>query len=137
MPQGIDCAREVTVAVIDIARAAMSESKVYRTFAPRHRLHPLDRLELGCSVLAVGFPLALHGALHHMPVVRQAVVASSFGLRFQGHGDFLTDIRNRRGTSCSSAVMCASERLLPYGNLPWILSDVLSAQFDAGTRDFC
>jgi hypothetical protein len=32
-------------------------------------------------------------------VVRQALIASSFGIRFQGHGYFLTDARAHRGTS--------------------------------------
>jgi transposase-like protein len=40
--------------------------------------------------------------LHHMPVVRQAAVASSFGLRFGGQGYFLTDARTHRGTSGES-----------------------------------
>jgi len=37
-------------------------------------------------LLVVGFPLGFHDEVHHLPVVRQAVIASSFGLRFQGMG---------------------------------------------------
>lgn len=42
---------------------------------------------------------ALPDTLHHMPVARRAALASSFGLRFQGEGYFLTDARSHRGTS--------------------------------------
>jgi len=45
----------------------------------------------------VGFPLGFHDTLHHLPVVRQAALASSFGLRFPGNGYFLTDARTHRG----------------------------------------
>ena len=58
----------------------------------------------------VGFPLGFHDTLHHMPVVRHAVVASSFGLRFQGHGYFLTDARTHRGTSGAPVVMRSEEQ---------------------------
>ena len=58
-------------------------------------------------MLVVGFPLGFHDALHHLPVVRHAVNASSFGLRFQGKGYFLTDARTHRGTSGAPVVMRA------------------------------
>ena len=38
-----------------------------------------DPVEIGSSVLIVGFPLGFHNSLHHLPVVRQAAVASAFG----------------------------------------------------------
>jgi hypothetical protein len=49
-------------------------------------------------------------------VVRQAVIASSFGLRFQGQGYFLTDARTHRGTSGAPVVMHdeAGDAQLPW-----------------------
>jgi len=73
--------------------------------------------------------------LHHMPVVRNAVVASAFGLRFQGHGYFLTDARTHRGTSGAPVVMRAKEQELVQSGLPWMLLGVHSAVIDVGTRD--
>jgi hypothetical protein len=83
----------------------------------------------------VGFPLGFHDTLHHTPVVRHAVVACSFGLRFQGQGYFLTDARTHRGTSGAPVVMRALERESMHSDLPWILLGVHSAVFDVGTRD--
>ena len=70
-----------------------------------------------------------------MPVVRHAVVASSFGLRFQGEGYFLTDARTHRGTSGAPVVMRVPEGSRVYGDLPWLLLGVHSARLDVGTRD--
>jgi hypothetical protein len=133
--QGEDSAGGIDVAVIEIQRSALPETTVYRAFTPDH-LHDLDDLvEVGTPLLIVGFPLGFHDALHHMPVVRHAVVASSFGLRFQGQGYFLTDARTHRGTSGSAVVMRASESNQNLGDLPWMPLGVHSARIDLGGRD--
>jgi hypothetical protein len=67
--------------------------------------------------------------------VRHAVIASSFGLRFQGKGYFLTDARTHRGTSGAPVVMRAGAGAAVGDDLPWILLGVHSARFDVGTRD--
>jgi len=134
--QGLDTAGEIDVAVIEIERAALPESTLYRAFTPEHLHRPSDQVEAGTSLLVVGFPLGFHDTLHHMPVVRHAVIASSFGLRFQGEGYFLTDARTHRGTSGAPVVMRASSVREPMrGDLPWILLGVHSARLDLGTRD--
>jgi S1-C subfamily serine protease len=133
--QGVDAAGEVDVAVIEIERSALPETAVYRAFTPEHLHRPPDQIEVGTSLLVVGFPLGFHDTLHHMPVVRHAVLASSFGLRFQGQGYFLTDARTHRGTSGAPVVMRASGRHCLQGDLPWILLGVHSARLDVGARD--
>ena len=133
--QGLDTAGEIDVAAIEIERAALPETTVYRAFTPEHLLTEFGQVEVGTSLLVVGFPLGFHDTLHHMPVVRQAVVASSFGLRFQGEGYFLTDARTHRGTSGAPVVMRSAQRDRSLGDLPWMLLGVHSARLDVGTRD--
>jgi S1-C subfamily serine protease len=105
---------------------------VFRSFTPAHLQHSLQEVEVGSALLIVGFPLGFHDTLHHLPVVRHAVIASSFGLRFQGQGYFLTDARTHRGTSGAPVVMrnSSSDQLLP-----WKLLGVHSARMDMGGRD--
>ena len=103
--QGVDAAGEIDVAVIEIDRAALPPTAVYFAFTPQHLLADDAHVEVGTSLLVVGFPLGFHDTLHHMAVVRHAVNASSFGLRFQGNGYFLTDARTHRGTSGAPVVM--------------------------------
>jgi hypothetical protein len=120
---------------VEIPRGAVPESAAYRAFTPDHLCAADASIAVGTSLLVVGFPLGFHDTLHHLPVARHAVVASSFGLRFQGLGCFLTDARTHRGTSGAPVVMRASGGDTPAGNLPWTLLGVHSAVFDVGTRD--
>jgi hypothetical protein len=133
--QGLDSAGEIDVCVIEIERDALPTTAVYRAFTPEHLPGPGDHVEVGSALLVVGFPLGFHDGLHHMPVVRHAVVASSFGLRFQGEGYFLTDARTHRGTSGAPVVMRMAGSASSRGGLPWMLLGVHSARLDLGTRD--
>lgn len=133
--QGEDSAGGIDVALIELERAALPPTAVYRAFGPTHLHDPGHQVEVGSSVLVVGFPLGFHDTLHHLPVVRQAGIASSFGLRFQGQGYFLTDARTHRGGSGAPVVMRLPDHASAYGDLPWLLLGVHSARLDVGTRD--
>jgi len=133
--QGTDASGQVDIAVIELDRKAMPQPTVFRAFTPQHLFQEPDRVEVGMTLLVVGFPLGFHDTLHHMPVVRQAIIASSFGLRFQGEGYFLTDARMHRGTSGSPVVMRAAENEDLPGDLPWKLLGVHSARLDVDSRD--
>jgi hypothetical protein len=133
--QGKDKAGEIDVAVIEIERHALPPTAVYSAFTPGHLHDPLAPVEVGSSLLVVGFPLGFHDTLHHMPVVRHAVVASSFGMRFQGQGYFLTDARTHRGTSGAPVVMRVAGAQAGENALSWMLLGVHSARLDVGSRD--
>lgn len=129
--QGKDTGGEIDVAAIELERAALPKTVALQGFTPSHLQRSFEDVEVGASLLIVGFPLGFHDALHHLPVVRQAAIASSFGLRFQGLGYFLTDARTHRGTSGAPVVMYDG----PDGQLPWKLLGVHSARMDMGGRD--
>ena len=133
--QGRDSGGEIDVAVIEIQRDKLPASVVMQAFTPQHLQDELDDVEVGTPLLVVGFPLGFHDTLHHLPVVRQAIIASSFGLRFQGQGCFLTDARTHRGTSGAPVVMRASSNEVIETGLPWKLLGVHSARLDMKTRD--
>ena len=133
--QGTDAAGEIDVAMIELDRAALPEGSVIRAFTPEHIQPAGGAVEVGSSVLIVGFPLGFHDTLHHLPVVRQAVVASAYGLRFQGQGYFLTDARTHRGTSGSPVVLRDHLPGADEAVLPWKLLGVHSASLDMSGRD--
>jgi len=133
--QGRDGAGEIDVAVIELERSALPAAMVYRAFTPQHLPEAQDQPEVGTPLLVVGFPLGFHDTLHHMPVVRHAVIASSFGLRFKGQGYFLTDARTHRGTSGAPVVMRIAEPTPLQAELPWRLLGVHSARLDVDVRD--
>jgi hypothetical protein len=133
--QGVDSAGEVDVGVIEIERSALPDTTVYDAFTPGHLHNGRDPVPVGTTLSIVGFPLGFHDTLHHMPVVRHAVLASSFDLRFQGKGYFLTDARTHRGSSGAPVVMRMPARNASAARLPWTLLGVHSGRLDIGGRD--
>ncbi|MEO7854667.1 MAG: trypsin-like peptidase domain-containing protein [Rubrivivax sp.] len=130
--QGRDGSGEIDVAVIELDRAAMPDTVVLQAFTPQHLTTSYDAVEVGTSLLVIGFPLGFHDTLHHLPVARRAAIASSFGLRFQGQGFFLTDGRTHRGTSGAPVVMRSPDA---PGDVKWTLLGVHSSRMDMATRD--
>jgi S1-C subfamily serine protease len=133
--QGIDAAGEVDVAVIEIDQAALPDTTVYSAFTLNNLLESNEQIEVGTPLMIVGFPLGFHDTLHHLPIVRQGMIASSFGLRFQGEGFFITDARTHRGISGAPVVTRRTENNHAMDNLPWKLLGIHSARLDVGTRD--
>jgi Trypsin-like peptidase domain len=133
--EGIDPAGTVDVVALQLERPALPEKLLLKPFTADHLIEQLDEIEVGTRVLIVGFPLGFHDTLHHLPVVRQAVIASAFGLRFQGQGYFLTDAQMHRGTSGAPVVARQTEQRSGRGDLPWMLLGVHAARMDVTNRD--
>ena len=124
----------VDVAIIEINVDVLPETAVFKSFTPSNIQQVGDRVEIGATLLAIGYPLGFQDTLHHLPVARQASLASSFGLRFQGKGYFLIDARTHRGISGAPVVM--STLGAQSGERPsWKLLGIHSARLESGTRD--
>lgn len=132
--QATDSGGEVDVAVVPVDRAALPVGAAFEAFTTAHLQVDLDDVEIGSPLSIVGFPLGFHDTTHHLPVARQAAVASAFGVRFQGKGWFLTDARTHRGMSGAPVVMRAPPGA-SAGPLPWRLLGIHSTRMDMGTRD--
>ena len=128
--EGVDSAGEVDVAVIELERPALPQTLYLHAFTPEHLVTQFEAIEVGTSILIVGFPLGFHDSLHHLPVARQAIIATSFGLRFQGEGYFLTDAQMHRGASGAPVVCRAATRQSGRQNLPWLLLGVHTSRMD-------
>jgi trypsin-like peptidase len=133
--EGVDSAGAVDIALLPLDRAALPKKLLFRAFTPAHLIRKLDLAEIGMPVRIVGFPLGIHDLVHKLPVARQAVIASAFGVRFQGQGCFLTDARLHRGMSGAPVVARAQPRASGRTTLPWILLGVHSAKLDVTNRD--
>jgi len=132
--QGTDGGGAIDVAVIECDRK-LSAAAALRAFTPAHLQAALHDIGVGTPLLIVGFPLGFHDHRHHLPVVRQAAVASSFGVRFQGQGTFLTDARTHRGTSGAPVLMHDRAAAARGEPLPWKLLGVHSSRLDMAGRD--
>ena len=130
--QASDAGGEIDVAVIELDRSVLGYDP--HAFTPANLQDTLGEVDVGTPLLVVGFPLGFHDSRFHLPVARQASVASSFGTRFQGQGLFLTDARTHRGTSGAPVVM----RRSPVAGddlIPWTLLGIHSSRMDMGGRD--
>jgi Trypsin-like peptidase domain len=133
--QAVDSAGEVDVALLEIDQALLPPESVFCAFTPEHVAADEEPVEVGAPLLVIGFPLGFHDALHHMPVVRRASLASSFGLRFQGMGYFLTDARTHRGTSGAPVLLRVPAPAGGRDGVSCRLLGVHSSRFDMATRD--
>jgi S1-C subfamily serine protease len=133
--QGVDSAGTIDVVALELERSALPETLLRQAFTSAHLVEQLDQIEVGTQVLIVGFPLGFHDTLHHLPVARQAVIASAFGIRFQGNGYFLTDARMHRGTSGAPVVTRMTTERSGREDLPWLLLGVHAARMDITNRD--
>lgn len=136
--QGEDSAGSVDVAVIEIDRSQLPAEAVYHAFRPEHLLIPgtgKRTVEIGSQLVILGFPLGFQDTLHQVPVARHAIVASSFGFRFQGRGYFLTDARTHRGSSGAPVIMRSHADEAGLQTVPWLLLGVHSARLDLKSRD--
>jgi hypothetical protein len=131
--QARDSGGEVDVAAIELDRSAMPAGCVVRAFGPQHLPVGFDLFEVGDRLAVPGFPLGFFDTVHHLPVVRQASVASCYGVRFQGQGYFLTDGRMHRG--CSGSPVLARVEPVAAGGPRWCLLGVHSSRMDMATRD--
>lgn len=130
--QGQDSGGDVDVAVLEVAAGLLPAGAVLSAFAPTQLVNGFEGVHAAAALAIVGFPLGFYDTMHGLPVVRQATVASAFGVRFQGRGFFLTDARLHRGASGAPVVM---RRDADASELPWLLLGIHSSQFDMGTRD--
>lgn len=133
--EGRDASGAVDVAVLEIDQSALPASAVYAAFSPENLPPAGLSVQLGSPLLIMGFPMGFHDTLHHIPVARHAIVASSYGFRFQGKGYFLTDGRMHRGSSGAPVVMQAPQLQSAQQSLPWYLLGIHSARIDLMTRD--
>ena len=133
--QAEDGGGAIDVAVVEINGDALPQRAFIRFFEPQHLVVPPGGIEIGSSLLIVGFPLGFHDTLHHLPVARQGVLASAFGFRFQGKGVFVTDARMHRGTSGAPVVARAEGADSSGRALPWTLLGVHSSSIDMSGRD--
>ncbi|MEZ5450846.1 MAG: serine protease [Thiolinea sp.] len=133
--EATDSAGTVDVVALAIDNEAFPAETRFAAFTPDDLPADLENIEVGESVRVVGFPLNFQDRLHNLPVMRHAIVASSFSLRFQGNGYFLTDSLLHRGSSGSPVVMRTDPKVSGRDHFPWRLLGVHSARLDSANQE--
>ena len=129
--------RDADIVAVAINDPTVIRNHVIAPLTPDDLLHQTETLPLGQDVLIVGFPLGFHDKLHNLPIVRSAIVASSFSHPFNGNPYFLTDARLHRGMS-GSPVFTRLQRRREGANQPedqWKLLGIHTSALDVSDRD--
>ena len=61
-------------------------------------------LGIGEDVFVMGYPRAFHDSVHNLPIFRNAMIASSYGVPFNNQPYFLIDANMHKGTSGSPII---------------------------------
>lgn len=134
--EAVDSGGVVDVAVLAVPSASIPPDAVVLAFDETHLHVQEQEVAIGDALTIVGFPLGFHDTVHHLPVARTASLASSYGVRFQRQGCFLTDARTHRGSSGSPVVRryTGSNKSL-NSPVSWQLLGVHSTRMDMSSRD--
>jgi S1-C subfamily serine protease len=95
---------DADIALIKLDKAAIVgkffiKARSSKAFLPeQYSLHP------GEDIFIMGYPLGFHDLKHNLPIFRNAMVASTYGVPFQGLPLFLTDANLHPGTSGSPVI---------------------------------
>ena len=128
--EATDSGGRVDIVAIPIEAENFPPHSQYKAFGMANLIENMEDIEIGTSVRVVGHPLGFADSLHHLPVMRHAIIASSFSLRFQGHGYFLTDSLLHRGASGSPVVVRTTEEISGREDFPWMLLGVHAGRID-------
>ena len=73
--EGLDSAGAIDVVALQLEREALPKALLMRAFTPAHLVGKLEQVEMGGSVLIVGFPLGVHDTLHRLQALAHALGA--------------------------------------------------------------
>lgn len=104
---------EIDVVAIPIDREQVESSFFVRAFRTSDHIPQNVDISIGEDVLVIGYPLGFHDALHNLPIVRNAIIASVYPVPFQGNPVILIDSRLHSGTS-GSPVLTKASNIIRY-----------------------
>lgn len=133
--QALDSAGPVDVAVVEIDQSALPPKATFKAFSPENIPPTVSSIGIGSSLLTIGYPMGFHDHVHHLPVARQSLLASAYGVRFQGLGYFLVDARTHRGLSGAPVVVRMDHGGPTGSELSWYLLGIHSARLESGARE--
>lgn len=91
----------IDIAVIELDPGDATKDTFFTSLTPQNFLPPDVAISPGEDVLMVGFPRGLSDQLHNLPLVRSALIATPYGVNFQGQPMFLVDANLHLGMSGS------------------------------------
>jgi len=95
---------DADVALIEITDPQFQKNHLIKAWTPSNLFPKNYRLDPGEDVFIIGYPLSFQDKANHLPIFRNAMVASTYGVHFNGNPYFLTDANLHEGTSGSPVI---------------------------------
>lgn len=96
--------QDADIAVLKLDKAQLQAKYFVKAWSAQAFLPKQYPLHPGEDIFIMGFPLGFHDTTHNLPIFRNAMIASSYGVPFQGLPLFLTDANLHPGTSGSPVI---------------------------------
>ena len=100
--------KEVDVVALPMDKDQISSRFFVKAFSESDHIPQDMDISIGEDVIVMGYPLGFHDALHNLPIVRNALMATVYPVPFGGMPAVLIDARLHRGTSGSPVLTKAS-----------------------------
>ena len=95
---------DADVALIEINKNDIINKFVIKSFSAQSFLPENYPLHPGEDIFIMGYPLSFHDSFNNLPIFRNAMIASAYGVYFQNMPLFLTDANLHPGTSGSPVI---------------------------------
>ncbi len=97
-------AKKIDIAVIEIDQKKLKPEYFFLALNAGHFVPEEYDISSGEDVMIVGYPRGFSDSIHNLPVIRKAMIASAYGIHFQGNPFFLVDANLHPGMSGSPVV---------------------------------
>ncbi len=94
----------IDIAVVTLDQAVIKSGHFLNTLSKQNFLPENLVIGPGEDVMAIGFPRGLSDSMHNLPILRNAMIASAYGVSFEGQPMFLIDANPHRGMSGSAVL---------------------------------
>jgi S1-C subfamily serine protease len=96
--------KKIDVAVIEIDQGALRAGHFIKGLSSSNFLPKEYVIQPGEDVMVIGFPRGFSDSTHNLPLVRNAMISSAYGVDFQGSPFFLIDANLHPGMSGSPVI---------------------------------
>ena len=105
-------ARKIDIAVIELDQSKFKTGFVIQALNASNFIPKNLKISTGEDVIVIGFPRGLSDIKHNLPIVRNAMISSAYGIEFDGSPLFLVDANLNPGMS-GSPVMTKPKDVWP------------------------
>jgi S1-C subfamily serine protease len=96
--------KKIDIAVIEIDQKALRAGHFFKGLSTSNFLPKEYVIQPGEDVMVIGFPRGLSDSTHNLPLIRNAMISSAYGVEFQGSPFFLIDANLHPGMSGSPVI---------------------------------